>query len=470
MYEMGKVSWLKHIDFLLLDLLGFQLVFLIAYYVRTGMDINIVLSHYSEIVEIFIVLHIVTALFFENYKNILKRGYYKEIKAIVLHVSIVVLGMFVYMFFQQVSDIFSRIFFLMMYILAIILITMLRLLWKSVILKKINNAERKRSLVLVSNLEGADKIIEKLEADIFRNYNISGLIVTEEFGDNEEVNGIPVIADINNALDYLKKAVVDEIFISYIETEKFNQEFVNDCISMGMVVHYNFTNISNIKGNIFIDQISDYRVLTTSIKIVTYKQMLVKRFLDIVGGLFGSFIAIGLMLVVVPIIKIQSSGPIFFVQERIGRNGRRFKMYKFRSMCINAEIMKKEFEKDNQVQGHMFKIKNDPRVFPFGRFMRKYSIDEFPQFFNVLKGEMSLVGTRPPTIDEYEKYEIHHKKRLAIKPGLTGLWQISGRSDIVDFEDVVKLDMEYITKWDFGLDIRILFKTIQVVFNRRGAF
>jgi lipopolysaccharide/colanic/teichoic acid biosynthesis glycosyltransferase len=138
-------------------------------------------------------------------------------------------------------------------------------------------------------------------------------------------------------------------------------------------------------------------------------------------------------------------------------------------MYIDAEARKKELEKENKMEGHMFKMDNDPRITKVGRFIRKYSIDELPQFWNVLKGDMSLVGTRPPTIEEFEKYESHHKRRLSMKPGITGNWQVSGRSDIQDFEEVVKLDCEYIDNWSPLYDTKILFKTVGVVLLHKGA-
>ena len=144
-------------------------------------------------------------------------------------------------------------------------------------------------------------------------------------------------------------------------------------------------------------------------------------------------------------------------------------MYKFRSMYMDAEERKKELMAQNKMQGNMFKMDNDPRITKVGNFIRKTSIDELPQFWNVLKGDMSLVGTRPPTVDEFEKYESHHKRRLSMKPGITGKWQVSGRSDIQDFEEVVKLDCEYIDEWSPFLDIQILFKTVGVVLTHKGA-
>jgi lipopolysaccharide/colanic/teichoic acid biosynthesis glycosyltransferase len=153
----------------------------------------------------------------------------------------------------------------------------------------------------------------------------------------------------------------------------------------------------------------------------------------------------------------------------MGKNGRRFKMYKFRSMYMDAEERKKELAEQNKMSGLMFKVDNDPRITPVGRFIRKTSLDEFPQFFNILKGDMSLVGTRPPTEDEYEQYEMHHKSRLALKPGLTGMWQVSGRSEITDFEEIVKLDNEYIRNFSLGLDFKIMCRTVYVVLARKGS-
>ena len=187
-------------------------------------------------------------------------------------------------------------------------------------------------------------------------------------------------------------------------------------------------------------------------------------------------------IIVGPAIYIASPGPIFFVQERIGRNGRKFKMYKFRSMYMDAEERKKELMAQNKVSdGMMFKMDFDPRIIGnkilpdgtkktgVGQFIRKTSIDELPQFWSILKGDMSLVGTRPPTLDEWEKYEPHHRARMSFRPGLTGLWQVSGRSNITDFEEVVKLDTQYIGEWSVKNDIRIFFYTIVGVLKNNGA-
>ncbi len=205
-------------------------------------------------------------------------------------------------------------------------------------------------------------------------------------------------------------------------------------------------------------------------KSIRLSQRVIKRLIDIILALIGLIITSLLALIVYPLVARQAPGPLFFEQWRVGKNGKKFKMYKFRSMYCDAEARLNELMAQNQYDDDlMFKLDNDPRIFPFGKVMREWSIDEFPQFFNVLKGDMSLVGTRPPTVYEYEKYQLHHFKRLLIKPGITGLWQISGRSNIKNFEDVVRLDVEYIENWSLRLDLKIFLKTILVVVMRLGS-
>ena len=153
----------------------------------------------------------------------------------------------------------------------------------------------------------------------------------------------------------------------------------------------------------------------------------------------------------------------------MGRNGRQFRIYKFRSMVRDADAKKAELMEQNEMKGHMFKVEDDPRITKVGRFIRKHSIDEMPQFWNVLKGDMSLVGTRPPTVDEFEHYSVDHKRRLSMVPGLTGMWQVNGRSDVVDFEEVVRMDTQYIENWSLLLDVQLLLKTIGIVFTGKGA-
>lgn len=193
----------------------------------------------------------------------------------------------------------------------------------------------------------------------------------------------------------------------------------------------------------------------------------VKRTIDVVGAIVGLGITAIVFVPIAVAIKLDSPGPILFAQIRCGWMGRRFRIWKFRSMCVNAEALKSTVQ--NQVTGALFKNDNDPRVTKVGRFLRRSSLDELPQFWNVLKGEMSLVGTRPPTPDEVERYEVPEWQRLDVKPGMTGEWQVSGRSQLRSFEDVIRLDLKYQKNWSLMYDIKLIFKTIAVVFRRNSG-
>jgi len=202
---------------------------------------------------------------------------------------------------------------------------------------------------------------------------------------------------------------------------------------------------------------------------VSTPYLIVKRAIDIIGSLLGIILLSPVFLVTALLIKLTSPGKVFFVQERNGYKGKIFKMYKFRSMIDNADKLIDKYEKMNEVSGHMFKIKDDPRVTPIGRIIRKTSIDELPQLFNILKGDMSIVGPRPPIPREVVKYDAWHDLRLSVKPGLTGLWQVSGRNEL-GFEEMVRLDLKYIRERSLLYDLKIILKTIPVIFGDSKAF
>jgi lipopolysaccharide/colanic/teichoic acid biosynthesis glycosyltransferase len=192
-----------------------------------------------------------------------------------------------------------------------------------------------------------------------------------------------------------------------------------------------------------------------------------KRLIDILGAIIGLCITAIIAIPIAVFTIISDPGPIFYSQIRCGLYGKHFRIWKFRSMVVNADKMKHLVK--NQAQGHIFKSVNDPRITPIGKFLRRTSLDEFPQFWNVLLGDMSLVGTRPPTPDEVINYEQHHWQRLRVKPGITGEWQTKGRSNIKDFENIVQMDLDYQRKWSITYDLNLIFKTVLVVLKKSGA-
>ena len=248
------------------------------------------------------------------------------------------------------------------------------------------------------------------------------------------------------------------------------ETWVREIEQMGTIVDVNIDafDISHT-GKKSLNRVGKYAVVTFARNLFSTREMAAKRALDVVGSLVGMVILGIAALFVAPAIKLDSPGPVFFGQTRVGKNGRKFTFYKFRSMYQDAEERKKTLMSQNEMKGLMFKMEDDPRITRVGRFIRKTSIDELPQFWNVLRGDMSLVGTRPPTVDEFEQYEAKHRCRLSMTPGLTGMWQISGRSDVKDFDEVVKLYMQYIDNWSILKDIKILILTVWVVLAGRGS-
>lgn len=282
-----------------------------------------------------------------------------------------------------------------------------------------------------------------------------------------------VIGTIDHIEDIIRKKEVDQVFFMQDgkSSDAAMMRYIDICLEMGVTVKVVINTQVSPKYNSFVSSVGTYPLVTYhTITLNTYEQI-IKRVTDIVIGLVGVIVTMPLMLLTAIAIKLDSPGPIIFKQLRVGHNGRNFYMYKFRSMSEDAEVLKKDFLQQNEMMdGVMFKIRNDPRVTRVGRFIRRTSIDELPQLFNVLTGTMSLVGTRPPTLDEVTKYKRNEWRRISIKPGITGMWQVSGRSNITDFEEVVKLDLAYIDNWSPLLDIRILFQTVGVLLFRKGAY
>ncbi len=335
--------------------------------------------------------------------------------------------------------------------------------------------DKKRNMThvyLVTTTDRAESVIRQLRnsEDQFARC-IKGVAIIDDDLRGKEISGIPVVASYEDALEYAKVNIVDEVYInvSYVTGDSL-KDFIMEFERMGTTVYLNINILEKFEG--FDKQVTMYGsfpVISFCAKTFEESKMLIKRIIDIVGAIVGLIITAVVTIFVAPAILIESPGPLFFKQKRVGKNGRYFYMYKFRSMYKDAEERKKALMEQNEMKGLMFKMTDDPRITKVGKFIRATSIDELPQFFNVLKGDMSLVGTRPPTVDEFMQYAGYHKRRLSIKPGITGLWQVSGRSNIEDFEEVVKLDLEYIDNWSLALDMKILLKTILVVFKKDGS-
>ena len=283
-----------------------------------------------------------------------------------------------------------------------------------------------------------------------------------------------VLRALNAFSQLLMDTSVDEVHFVFSLDRKNElidiQPLLEMCDSMGVTARIILDSFNLPTSKSFISSIGTYPVITYHSVSLDKLQLFIKSIIDIIGALVGLVLLAPIFIIIAIAIKFDSPGPVFFKQKRAGTHGNVFSIIKFRSMYIDAEERKAELMSRNKIKdGMMFKIDDDPRITKVGAFIRKTSIDELPQLLNVLKRDMSLVGTRPPTLDEVKKYDPEHWRRISIQPGITGMWQVNGRSQILNFEDVVKLDEKYIDEWTLLLDIKLMLKTIKVVLSARGA-
>ena len=482
MYRKDSEKWLKHLDFIALDMICLQLAFMFAYAIR-GYGMNVYGDVLYRNMAIFLGLADLVVIFMVGtMKSVLKRGHYKEFVSTLNQAVIVAALAIAYLFMIQQEQSFSRMILITTVVIYLFLTYIVRELWKKSLHKKMENGGD-RKLLIVTSKEEAHKVVKNMQENNYARFSLAGVVVIDADWLGKKICGVPVVANAEELPMYVCQEWINEVLVVISEQLPYPEELIDKLTETGVTVHLNLAKITNKTGKRqFVEKVGGYTVLTTSLNYASAGQLMLKRLMDIFGGLVGC-IATGIIcLFVGPAIYIASPGPIFFSQERVGKNGKKFKMYKFRSMYMDAEERKAELMKENKLgDGKMFKMDFDPRVIGnkvlsdgthktgVGDFIRRTSLDEFPQFFNVLKGDMSIVGTRPPLISETNLYEPHHKARLAIKPGITGMWQVSGRSDITDFEEVVRLDKEYIENWNIGLDIKILFKTVMVVVKKDGS-
>jgi len=470
------------VDFFLLDIGSLILSFVLANFARHGKTAAFMFPQYLDIFSFYLLTVVLLHVVNNTFSGVLKRGYYVELVHTLKHVIFAELVATAYLFFAKQADLTSRIVIGLVAVFYVLISYTIRTLWKRFLHKRGGSAHP-ASLYLIASEYLAAATVESLNTHAKGEYQIQGICLTDRNGVGETIADVPVTSNMDTILDYLRDKWVDEVYVALPEHVSVPNKLVDTLTEMGIAVHIELDPAGSESWQIRqVQYVGEKLVQTVSMTNVATRNLLAKRLLDIVGGIVGCVFTVILTLILGPLIYIQSPGPIFFAQTRVGKNGKLFKMYKFRSMYPDAEARKAELMKQNRIQdGLMFKLEADPRIIGckilpdgtvkkgIGNFIRDFSLDEFPQFFNVLKGDLSLVGTRPPTVDEWNKYQYHHRARMAIKPGITGLWQVSGRSNITDFEQVVELDKKYIREWSLGMDLKILLKTVLVVLGREGS-
>ena len=456
---------------LFVDLLSVSAAYLIAILLRYQKFSRVMEPELHFLVYICFLLFCTIYRFLLDWnRDFLIRGTFVEFVAVLKFNLFMALAVAGFLFMIQRGAQFSRSVWGYFAVFDMIIVWSIRLLMKKLMRIYFTSRTNIVKIMVITKDAILDKTVSRLKQNLDIEYEIVALACVDADRKGVVIDGVKVTADGSDMLEAARQMPLDEVFLNLPDEKEENvKRIIYELESMGIACHYNIDLIDRPQKEIRVGKFAGYTVVTYSINHFDYRRMIVKRFIDIIGGLVGLVITGVVTPFVALAIKVDSPGPVFFAQTRIGKNGRRFKIYKFRSMYIDAEARKKELEKSNEMQGLMFKMENDPRITKVGKFIRKTSIDELPQFFNIVKGDMSLVGTRPPTEDEFEKYNSHYRRRISMTPGLTGLWQVSGRSEIVDFDDVVKYDLEYIDNWTLGLDMKILFQTVWVVLTGKGS-
>jgi exopolysaccharide biosynthesis polyprenyl glycosylphosphotransferase len=316
----------------------------------------------------------------------------------------------------------------------------------------------RNSVFIISSLEDHEDILFSVKKE--KRYNISGVATSDALDRKNRQQTLEKINELGITEVFISwRAIKDRMYLCWLFQ------------AYGITVHLLPTEFQPIYRDLVIYNVGGMACLSFVCPIITGKDFWIKRCFDFCFTAIFLMITFPVYVAIAIIIKLDSPGPIFYRQTRIGLSGKQFKVWKFRTMVPNADKLQKELESLNEVKdGVIFKIKDDPRVTQIGKLLRRYSLDELPQLFNVLLGEMSLVGPRPLPTRDVDKFSARHFIRQEVLPGVTGLWQVSGRSDILDFEQIIKLDLNYIENWSLWLDFQILFRTVKVVLKKEGAY
>lgn len=497
----------------LVDLLAIACAYFVAHRLRIVLPFGANITEETAWFPIYVLCILGCGLFnlmMNRYDGFFRRGYFVEAEEVLKYnvMQFVFLSTCVYLFRLELD--FSRLMLIYFVICDALIDYVFRLLFKTVVRQNYSRGKGSEKILIVTDSKTLPLVKEQIQMDQGWSYEVVGVALTDsENGAGEERDILgggknpserdltegrdllssgnvtrkkiseetdgenwKIVAGRESLLDVARQMPIDRVFF-YCPRELANEDaerWIQSFLVMGIPCYYCIQNYQFNIPSSGVGEFAQLPVMCYNTIERDWRMSVIKRMADIGGGFVGLLLTAILTPFIAIAIKAEDpKGPVFFSQTRIGKNGRRFRMYKFRSMYVDAEERKKELMAQNEVQGPMFKMENDPRITKVGRFLRKTSLDELPQFWNIFKGDMSLVGTRPPTVDEFESYSDYYRRRMSITPGLTGLWQVSGRSEIKDFNEVVKLDLQYIDNWSIGQDVKILLQTVGVVLKGSGS-
>jgi len=360
----------------------------------------------------------------------------------------------------------SRIVVALMVLITGFLLCLRRILWRRIVYRRYLEGIETRNVMIVGAGRVGHALRNHLESHQHLGFRFKGFVALT--AREAEIGDADVVGDVQNCLAVARSLFVDEIFFSVPAEKKLVIGLVEEAREAGIDVRVVPDLYDGLAWNAPVEYIGQFPTIPLHRREFAIGAVLLKRTLDMVLSALALLILSPLMLMLAIAIRMDSSGPIFYRAHRIGRKGRRFVCFKFRTMVQDADKMQEELEHMNERKSVLFKIVNDPRVTKGGRMMRKYSLDELPQFYNVLRGDMSLVGPRPPIASEVEQYDLSHLRRLDVLPGITGLWQVEARQD-PSFDSYISLDTAYVENWSLWLDLKILARTVGVVLSGTGA-
>lgn len=360
----------------------------------------------------------------------------------------------------------SRVVVLLTVVFTAVALSVRRGAWRRMVYSRFREGLEVRNILIIGTGRVAQALRNHLETLHHFGFRFKGFIsLTQLDGSNTNTE---IVGDIRNIVPLARSMFVDEVFFSVPAERSIVMGVVEDARAAGIDVRVVPDLYDGLAWNAPVEFIGQFPTIPLHRREFPIGAFMAKRILDIAVSSLGLLVLSPLLLLITLCVRLDSKGPTFYRAERIGRKGRKFACFKFRTMVPNADELKKKMAHMNERDGILFKIKHDPRITRVGRVLRKYSLDELPQLWNVLRGDMSLVGPRPPLASEVEKYELSHLRRLDVLPGITGLWQVEARQD-PSFDSYISLDTAYVENWTFGLDLKILIRTISVVFTGTGT-
>jgi exopolysaccharide biosynthesis polyprenyl glycosylphosphotransferase len=364
------------------------------------------------------------------------------------------------------AEMVSREVVVLVVVFTTILLCVRRAIWRKFVYSRYREGLETRNVLIVGAGRVAHALRNHLESLRHLGFRFKGFVALTE--PEAESGDADIIGDVRNCLPLARSLFVDEIFFSVPAEKKLVISLVEEARAIGIDVRVVPDLYDGLAWNAPVEYIGQFPTIPLHRRDLPIGAFLIKRVLDTTGALLAMLIGWPVMLILSAAIRLDSPGPIFYRAQRTGRKGRTFTCYKFRTMCANADKLKESLQDQNERDSILFKITNDPRITRVGRILRKYSLDELPQFYNVLRGDMSLVGPRPPLASEVEQYDLAHLRRLDVLPGMTGLWQVEARQD-PSFDSYISLDTAYVENWSLWLDLKILARTVGVVFSGTGS-